>query len=168
MTSAISYDRSRYLHSVSKTPTEHNHKGNPILFVNFTVQAVMGYHDVPKIMIAATERRLTPTFPYLKKGTKIQKNLISAQLASTNRMESNGGKNDSFILYLIMKAAATFRTFGYLHNAIIVNKLPEHQFPRRGTALRSKLSAQFAVHDAKRKSRYCFETISSTKSESAG
>lgn len=42
------------------------------------------------IVIAATERRLTPTFPYLKKGTRTQKNRTSAQLASTNLMESKG------------------------------------------------------------------------------
>lgn len=42
------------------------------------------------IVIAATERRLTPTFPYLKKGTRTQRNRIFTQLASMNLMESNG------------------------------------------------------------------------------
>lgn len=79
-------------------------------------------------MIAATERRLTPTFPYLKKGTRTQKNRTSAQLASTNLMESKGNtrrqNTKSATQRLIIKAAATLRTLGYLHNAMIVNKLP--------------------------------------------
>jgi len=41
-------------------------------------------------VIAATDRRLTPTFPYRKKGTKMQKNRTSVQLALMNLMESNG------------------------------------------------------------------------------
>lgn len=42
------------------------------------------------IVIAATERRLTPTFPYRRKGTSTQKNPTSAQLALINLMESKG------------------------------------------------------------------------------
>lgn len=42
------------------------------------------------IVIAATDKRLTPTFPYLKKGTITQKNRMSAQLALINLIESNG------------------------------------------------------------------------------
>lgn len=45
-------------------------------------------------MIAATDNRLTPTFPYLRNGTKTHKDLMSAQLASTNLIESKGNTNE--------------------------------------------------------------------------
>lgn len=43
--------------------------------------------------MAATDRRLTPTFPYLKNGTRTQKNLTFVQPEWINLMESNGNTN---------------------------------------------------------------------------
>lgn len=40
--------------------------------------------------MAPTIKRLTPTFPYRKNGTRTQRNPMSTHLASINRIESNG------------------------------------------------------------------------------
>lgn len=42
------------------------------------------------IVMAPTESKETPTFPYRKNGTPIHRNFIFVHLASTNLTESNG------------------------------------------------------------------------------